>query len=76
MKRRILIFSLSVIFPLAGLAKDQRPNILFAFADDWGKYASAYAKVEPRPGPNMVVKTPTFDRIADKGVLFLSLIHI
>ena len=70
MKRRILIFSLSVIFPLAGLAKDQRPNILFAFADDWGKYASAYAKVEPRPGPNMVVKTPTFDRIADEGVLF------
>ena len=70
MKSRILIFALSVLLPLAGLAKEKRPNILFAFADDWGKYASAYAKVEARPGANTVVKTPTFDRIADKGVLF------
>ncbi|SVD53574.1 uncharacterized protein METZ01_LOCUS406428, partial [marine metagenome] len=70
MKKRILIFALSVIFPLAGFAKDQRSNILFAFADDWGKYASAYAKAETRPSPNTVVKTPTFDRIADQGVLF------
>ena len=36
MKRRILIFALSVLLPLAGLAKEKRPNILFAFADDWG----------------------------------------
>jgi hypothetical protein len=38
-----------------------RPNILFAFADDWGRYASAYAKLEPG-GPSDVVKTPHFDR--------------
>ncbi|MBT6661463.1 MAG: sulfatase-like hydrolase/transferase, partial [Verrucomicrobia bacterium] len=70
MKKRILFFTLIVLLPLAGLAKEKRPNILFAFADDWGKYASAYAKVDGRPGANTVVKTPTFDRIADSGVLF------
>ena len=70
MKKRILFFALTVLLPLAGLAKEKRPNILFAFADDWGKYASAYAKVDGRPGANTVVKTPTFDRIADNGVLF------
>ena len=46
-----------------------RPNILFAFADDWGRYASAYAKLEPG-GPNDVIRTPNFDRIAREGVLF------
>ena len=70
MKKRILFFALTVLLPLAGLAKEKRPNILFAFADDRGKYASAYAKVDSRPGANTVVKTPTFDRIAEKGVLF------
>ena len=70
MKKRILFFALTMLLPLAGLAKEKRPNILFAFADDWGKYASAYAKVESRPGANTVVKTPTFDRIANNGVLF------
>ncbi len=47
-----------------------RPNILFAFADDWGHYASAYAEVESKAGPNSVVLTRNFDRIADEGVLF------
>ena len=70
MKKRILFFALTVLLPLAGFAKEKRPNILFAFADDWGKYASAYAKVERRPGANTIVKTPTFDRIANNGVLF------
>lgn len=47
----------------------KRPNILFAFADDWGRYASAYAKIEPG-GPSDIVSTPNFDRIASEGVLF------
>ncbi len=46
-----------------------RPNIVFAFADDWGRYASAYAKLEPG-GANDVVSTPNFDRVASEGVLF------
>lgn len=49
---------------------DKRPNILFFFADDWGKYAGAYAKVLGRPSPSDVVKTPNIDRLAREGVLF------
>ena len=48
----------------------ERPNILFCFADDWGRYASAYAKVDEKASPNEVVKTPHIDRIANEGVLF------
>jgi N-sulfoglucosamine sulfohydrolase len=47
-----------------------RPNILFLFADDWGRYAGAYAGVEGRPSPNQVVQTPHIDRLAREGVLF------
>ncbi len=47
-----------------------KPNILFLFADDWGRYASVYADVEGRGGINDVVRTPHFDRIARDGVLF------
>ncbi|MCX6853558.1 MAG: sulfatase-like hydrolase/transferase, partial [Verrucomicrobia bacterium] len=47
-----------------------KPNILFFFADDCGKYASIYAEVEGRGGINDVVRTPNFDKIARQGVLF------
>lgn len=41
----------------------QRPNILFCIADDWGwPHAGAYG--------DPVVKTPAFDRIAKEGILF------
>jgi len=46
------------------------PNILFLFADDWGKHASAYAKLDGAGGINDVVNTPNIDRIAAEGVLF------
>lgn len=46
-----------------GIAETKRPNILFAFADDWGwPHAGAYG--------DPVVLTPTFDRLAREGVLF------
>lgn len=48
---------------------EERPNIVFAFADDWGRYASAYAKLEPG-GPSDIVSTPNFDMLAAEGVLF------
>ncbi len=51
-------------------AAAERPNILFCFADDWGRYASAYAKIDGKPSPNDIVKTPHIDRIARDGVLF------
>ncbi len=47
-----------------------RPNILFCFADDWGRYASVYAAGESRPSINQVLKTPHIDRAARQGVLF------
>mgnify|MGYP002628048999 FL=1 len=56
-------------FANAADSATKRPNILFAFADDWGRYASAYAKIEPG-GPSDIVSTPNFDRIASEGVLF------
>ena len=46
-----------------------RPNIVFAFADDWGRHAGAYAELQPG-GVNDVVKTPHFDALARDGVLF------
>lgn len=55
----LVLTSLSA-FPVLA---DQRPNILFCIADDWGwPHAGAYG--------DAVVKTPTFDRIAEEGVLF------
>jgi N-sulfoglucosamine sulfohydrolase len=47
----------------------KRPNILFAFADDWGRIASAYAKLDGPGTINDVVKTPHFDRVSREGVL-------
>jgi len=54
----------------SGLRADDRPNILFLFADDWGRYASAYAGSDEPGGINEVVRTPHFDRLAERGVLF------
>lgn len=47
-----------------------KPNILFCFADDWGRYASIYALLDKQPSLNQVVKTPNMDRIAREGLLF------
>ncbi|MGB7342689.1 MAG: sulfatase [Pirellulaceae bacterium] len=46
-----------------------RPNIVMAFADDWGQYAGAYAKLSPG-GISDAAKTPNFDKVAQEGVLF------
>ncbi len=68
---RLSLFCLAVVgwaFATSARAAE-RPNILFAFADDWGRYASAYR--DPRtPSPNDVFETPHFDRVAGEGVLF------
>jgi N-sulfoglucosamine sulfohydrolase len=47
-----------------------RPNILFCFADDWGRYASIFAALEKQPSLNQVIKTPNIDRVAREGLLF------
>lgn len=50
-------------------AETSRPNILFVFADDWGRFASIYAAVDGGGSFNDVVRTPHFDRLARRGVL-------
>ena len=47
-----------------------RWNILFIFADDWGRYASCYKGLDGRPTLNDVIKTPNVDAVAQQGVLF------
>jgi N-sulfoglucosamine sulfohydrolase len=65
-----LLLCLLALTTLATAAADKPLNILFLFADDWGRYASIYAEHETFPSPNQVVKTPNIDRIAHEGALF------
>lgn len=51
-------------------AAEARWNILFVFADDWGRYASCYKGLDGRPTLNDVIQTPHVDRVAREGVLF------
>lgn len=57
---------------LYGADRDGRPNILFAFGDDFGRYASVYAEIEKNNELCKLVRTPNFDRIAHEGVLFVN----
>lgn len=62
---------LILLFVLARIAAAaDRPNILFVFADDWGRYASCYKGIDGRPTINDVIQTPNVDRVAREGVLF------
>jgi N-sulfoglucosamine sulfohydrolase len=67
---RCLFSALLVVSGVVHAADATRPNILFVFADDWGRYASAYAKVDGKPSINDVIKTPNCDRVAKEGVIF------
>ena len=58
----------ALLVPVAVAA--EQPNILFLFADDWGRYASLLAKVDGPGGINDVVQTPNFDAVARRGVFF------
>jgi N-sulfoglucosamine sulfohydrolase len=55
---------------VAVAAEPPRWNILFVFADDWGRYAGCYRGLDGRPGLNDVVSTPAIDRLAREGVVF------
>src|ERR1044072_6963491 len=78
MKRIALCYFLLVSFwqlpassaPEPSQLQVARPNILFCFADDWGRYASILATLEKQPSLNQIVKTPNVDRVAREGVLF------
>ena len=61
---------LNLLFAIPTLAsEDSRPNILLLFADDLGRYASAYAD-DSAPSPNDIISTPAFDQVAGDGALF------
>lgn len=69
MKAMVLM---AAVWVAAGGARAEagRPNILFLFADDWGRHASAYVAAGEAGGVNDVLRTPNIDRIAARGVLF------
>jgi N-sulfoglucosamine sulfohydrolase len=66
------IAAAALLWILSGFAaaEEKRPNILFAFADDLGRHASAYAAIDGPGTVNDVIRTPVFDRVAREGVLF------
>src|ERR1041385_4765715 len=70
MKTFAFVLAALCVFCGRASAADQRWNILFVFADDWGRYASCYKGLDGRPTINDVVKTPNVDRVAREGVLF------
>lgn len=45
-------------------------NIVFAFADDWGRYTSAYAEYEGGSSINSVISTPNIEWVAKEGAMF------
>jgi arylsulfatase A-like enzyme len=72
MQRRLLTSCVVAVLLCCGAQvglADQRPNVVMAFADDWGQYASAYGRLAPG-GVNDHVSTPNFDSLAEQGVLF------
>jgi N-sulfoglucosamine sulfohydrolase len=75
LRRRIVVslfFALTCSAATAAAAISGAPrwNILFLFADDMGRYASCYAKIDGKPSINDVITTPNFDRIAAEGIAF------
>jgi len=68
---RLLSF-LALLFAASASAKSapERPNILFFFADDWGRFARIYAEHGNLAGTNGLLRTPNLDRLAKEGVLF------
>lgn len=75
MKHELTIKCLLTLISSVSVAESysqDRPNILFAFGDDLGRYQSIYHSVEGGNTPNSIVNTPNFDRIANEGALFLN----
>lgn len=67
-----LLSVLALFLAASAFAKSapERPNILFFFADDWGRFARVYAEHGNLAGTNGLLRTPNLDRLAKEGVLF------
>jgi len=61
---------LTLLYSLCLVANAAKPNIVFIFVDDWGRHASAYAKLDGPGTANDVLQTTHFDRVAAEGLLF------
>lgn len=70
MKHTALTFMALPIGAATALAADGRPNVVFAFGDDYGRYASIYAQMDKTDHISGLIHTPNFDRVAREGVLF------
>ncbi len=78
--KNVRVFSKVILLMLGLILSDRsnaaepapRPNVVLIFADDWGRHAGAYARIDGPGTVNDVVRTPNFDRIAQEGVLFRS----
>lgn len=46
-----------------------KPNIVLVFADDLGRHAGVYGKLDGRPTCNRMLSTPTIDRLAAEGAV-------
>jgi len=65
-----LLSVLALLLAALAPAAETRPNILFFFADDWGRFARIYAEHGSLAGTNGLLRTPNLDRLAKEGVLF------
>lgn len=66
---RLLVLTFIILRLSLSAIADERPNVLFCFSDDWGRYASIY-RDPARPGMNDVIDTPALDAIGRSGVVF------
>jgi arylsulfatase A-like enzyme len=67
-----LTFQCAVMLTTAtdGVQGQKKPNILFAFGDDFGRYTGIYNEIEGGNSISSAVRTPVFDRLAKEGALF------
>lgn len=67
---RMCMACLLCLASLGRAEETNRLNILFCFADDWGRYARCYASLDRKPTLNHVIQTPNVDRVAREGAMF------
>ena len=70
---RSCLFLAALLLTTSGaLSAERQPNILFIFADDWGRHAGIYAEIDGPGTVNDLLRghTPNIDRLAREGVTF------
>jgi len=70
MSMKTTMIGVLLLYSVAFARAENRPNILFFYADDWGKMASCYTDDSVFGRMNETFQTPTFDRLANEGARF------